>query len=662
MKNVTGILGRVDGVERPVRLAPSYLLSFLLLLIPHSALAQSNAEWTQYKIKCGIPASTAYNDWVAQGSHCYTSTGGAANAPSAPTLTPQQQLAVQVGAQAGNMIGTALHDWLFGAPPAPPAPPDPAELQRQSSAQQLNNSGIYLFKQKNYAGAIDEFQKALTYTPGDQNIQRNLALAKKQLKNVGIAGQTSDAIGQLLGTAPADKGIFGFDQLTYSSAPNPNGSALNFVNLDSDPNTVGPHSMPTEPSAQSMDTQATVQALDNVLGNGLDPELKRQLDDFANNELPRRQESTSMQSASNAQPEIQSQKTDAEQTTKAIDQAIGQNQSTDAKQPPVGANAATQQPNSHILENIGNPDFDGSTKGNARLGSLHPNPVQSRADLRGTGTITVNSAPVKPSSISSAGSGGAMRVVLPVPPPSLSGFSAPGTPIFDCVSDAATINRLADGLPGQQEVIRRTQAALDSAREDARDDSAEAREKWIEGTIKMLASTANFIAGSSEKFMAREGALRSAGISPKEEARFKFLEKVKQIHELSEKLEGAGKVYDAAVAGKAFGDTVLIQKTARDLTDLIAEAGVLLVDSGIAEEAGGKFALALWGPIGELGFSGVSTGLDLLAASMQAGFSAAEADQAARNLEVLRSQYGGIQDRIYNLQQELAQGCSKKAN
>jgi hypothetical protein len=47
-----------------------------------------------------------------------------------------------------------------------------------------------------------------------------------------VAAQTSGALGQLLGNAPANAGHFDFDQLTHSSVANPNASALNLVNLN----------------------------------------------------------------------------------------------------------------------------------------------------------------------------------------------------------------------------------------------------------------------------------------------------------------------------------------------------------------------------------------------------------------------------------------------
>jgi tetratricopeptide (TPR) repeat protein len=676
VRKATCVSDRVFGVNRSVCLAglyrPAYLLSFLLILIPHPALAQSNAEWIVYKRSCGVPASTTYSDWLAQGSPCAPSNGGGTtNAPVAAGLTPQQQLAVQGAAQAGNMIGQALGQWLFGspAPPQVPTQPDPEQQQRQLAAQQLNNSGLYLIKQKNYAGAINEFQKALANTPNDPNILHNLALAKQRLKDAAVAGQTSRALGQFLGNTPANTGLFGFAQLTGSTAANSNVSALSLVNLDSDANVVDLRGA----TSTAVAPEALKNQIDGALGNA--PTVAQAPE--AQTGAPQAQDIDKLFQAAISvpatQPEIKSPKMDAEHTTKELDEALGQDQSARTHQPEsqvVGgnapgsadANAGGHQPSAHGLDGVANPDFDGSTTGNAPIVIGHPTPLQSGVDLRDAGTTTVAPARVKGWSVSNGGSEPATPAAFAKSLPGLGGISAPGSPIFDCSGDAATIKHLLAGLPVQQEAIRRTEAALDAAREDARDDSAEAREKWIEGTIKMLASTANSIAGSSERIMAREGALTSAGISPKEVARFKFLEKIKQIHELSEKLEGAGKVYDAAVAGKAFGDTVLIQKTARDLTDLIAEAGVLLVDSGIAEEAGGKLALALWGPIGELGFEGVTTGLDLLTATSTGFISAAEADRAALNLEVMQSEYQRIQGRIYDLQQELGQGCSKKSH
>jgi hypothetical protein len=259
VRNATGIFERVFGVNCSVGFAPSYrlayLLSFLLILIPHTALAQEPGWWTKQKADCGIPAGTAYNDWD---KICHKSSAGS-------TSSTQQQLAMQGAALAGNMIGQALVQLLF-APPAPPpvaAQPDPEQQQRELAAQQLNNSGLYLLKQRNYAGAINEFQKALATNPNDSNSLHNLAIAKQQQKDAAVAGQTSGALGQFLGNAPANTGLFGFAQLTGSTTANPNPSALSLVNLDSDANVVDLRGT----TKTSVDPESLKGQLDRVLGN-----------------------------------------------------------------------------------------------------------------------------------------------------------------------------------------------------------------------------------------------------------------------------------------------------------------------------------------------------------------------------------------------------------
>ncbi len=267
MRKATCIFDRVFGVNCSVRLArsyrPAYLLSFLLILIPHAALAQEPGWWTKQKADCGIPAGTAYNDWD---KICHKSSAGSTSStPSVPAgLTPQQQLGLQGAALAGNMIGQALGQLLFGSPAPPPvsSQPDPEQQQRELAAQQLNNSGLYLLKQRNYFGAINEFQKALATNPNDSNALHNLAMAKQQQKDAAVAGQTSRALGQFLGNAPANTGLFGFAQLTGSTAANPNATALSLVNLDSDANVVDLRGT----TKTSVDPESLKGQLDGVLG------------------------------------------------------------------------------------------------------------------------------------------------------------------------------------------------------------------------------------------------------------------------------------------------------------------------------------------------------------------------------------------------------------
>ena len=220
------------------------------------ATAQEPQWWTDQKKACGLSSSLDYNSWAKSGSPCSSGTSRSPTAPAA--LTPQQQMGLAVGKAAMPYVQQAVHDLFYGTPTEQPQL-DPAQQQRELAAQQLNNSGIYLLKQRNYAGAINEFQKALATTPNDANISRNLALAKQQLKDAGVAAQTSEALGQFLGNAPSNAGQFDFDQLTHSSVASPNTSALSLVNLDEG---VVDLRGATETSPQSLASQ-----LDGILAN-----------------------------------------------------------------------------------------------------------------------------------------------------------------------------------------------------------------------------------------------------------------------------------------------------------------------------------------------------------------------------------------------------------
>jgi len=123
-----------------------------------------------------------------------------------------------------------------------------------------------LSRQKNYAGAINEFQNALAKTPNDASIINNLALAKQQLViqqlNLKMATQTSGALGQLLGDAPPDTGSFG-DQLSHSPVLDQKASPLSLVDLGSDAGVVDLGSA----TGISVDPDSLKGQLDRVLAN-----------------------------------------------------------------------------------------------------------------------------------------------------------------------------------------------------------------------------------------------------------------------------------------------------------------------------------------------------------------------------------------------------------
>lgn len=252
----------------------------------------------------------------------------------------------------------------------------------------------------------------------------------------------------------------------------------------------------------------------------------------------------------------------------------------------------------------------------------------------------------------------------------IAGVQAPGEPIFNCDGDKATVNRLLSGLPVQEEAIKRAETALEAAKEAARKDNFEARKKWTFASVKALSSEAKSIATSSEVLLARREGLKAAGISVEAAKQWKWLESVKKTSELSHKLAERAEQFDKLLksyqAGKDFGKTVFVEKSARDLSQQIEAVNKLLEDSGIkdeaAEEVGAKLSFLMWGPVGETGFHGLVTGIDLLVASGQVVSSAIDLDQAERNLDVMRSQYQRVKDRIFDLRQEIDGNClAKKA-
>jgi tetratricopeptide (TPR) repeat protein len=182
--------------------------------------------------------------------------GGTTSSATPAGPTPQQQMAMQSAQAAGYMVGQGLHNILFGQPKPLTPTLDPATQQRALAAEQLNNSGIYLLKKDDYAGAINEFQQALNHSPNDANILSNLQLARERQKNAADAAKTSNALGNLLGTAQANAGnaaagprsplnlvnldpnVVDFRGMGRTSSSNPNSSFLNTVVTGSDSNTV----------------------------------------------------------------------------------------------------------------------------------------------------------------------------------------------------------------------------------------------------------------------------------------------------------------------------------------------------------------------------------------------------------------------------------------
>lgn len=175
----------------------------LMAMTASFAAGQSAQEWNAYKAQCGLSSSLDYNSWVKSGSPCNSST----SSPNIPTakggLTQgQQQLATAIGQAGANLVLQSLQNLFSGQPTQPTAPLDPAAQQRLLAAQQLNNSGIYLYQHGDYLGALNEFQKALALDPNDRMILSNERDTKQKLQERAQAAATSEELSSLLGSAP----------------------------------------------------------------------------------------------------------------------------------------------------------------------------------------------------------------------------------------------------------------------------------------------------------------------------------------------------------------------------------------------------------------------------------------------------------------------------
>lgn len=198
--------------------------SLMAVAAPFAA-GQSAQEWNAYKVQCGLSSTLDYNSWVASGSPCNSSTASPSTTAAKSGLTAsQQQLATALGQAGANIVLQGLHNLLVGQPAQPTAPLDPAAQQKLLAAEQLNNSGIYLYQQGNYLGALNEFQQALALDPNDKNILSNVQAAKQKLQDAAQAEENSDALSSLLGSAPGDS----------SPLTNP----LNHVNLNPNANSI----------------------------------------------------------------------------------------------------------------------------------------------------------------------------------------------------------------------------------------------------------------------------------------------------------------------------------------------------------------------------------------------------------------------------------------
>jgi tetratricopeptide (TPR) repeat protein len=569
------------------------------------------------------------------------------------TMSPQQQMGAAVGAVGTLMILKGLSEMMSG-----PAP-DPAAQQRALAAQQLNNSGIYLLKQKNYAGAINEFQQALAQTPNDRNIANNLALAKQQQANAALAGRTSGILGQVLGTPQP------------STGPAGSNSPLGLVNLNANADNSNRNAAQPQGGSQAS-TQSVENQIDGALGNApvqAAPASAQEIDQLFASTQP-----TPNESQVHAQQQVDDLFKNPGGTTPDA-AALGQQAS-------LGQTAAAAKTNEDASAMAGQ-GFDTAAPSVAVPVPSVATPAATVAQVSAPQTAAVAALPTTAASALDATPAKQMAtpasapVVVadlkrpPAPAPEYAitpmhevtrGAAAPGSPIFDCEGDHAVIQRMASGLPAQDEAIRRTEKAMKAAKEDSADEQKEIRDA---AASTMLAS-ATLTTEWARAAIAKAASLQSKGIGPNGDL-FKELTMMKDLLKdgdaLKELLTTPAKARKAYDAGYDYGDTVAVEQNAKTLRDQWAATMKFLKDSGIYEKAlengGEHFALMLGGPVGEAEFKTFVSAMDLGIHMKQAWDSAAEADQAEHDLTVMDDQLRMARERIYELQQEVITGCPR---
>jgi hypothetical protein len=225
-----------------------------------------------------------------------------------------------------------------------------------------------------------------------------------------------------------------------------------------------------------------------------------------------------------------------------------------------------------------------------------------------------------------------------------------GNRVMDCEQGRKTRDRLARGLPVQQEGIKRSAAQVEAAGKDAGAAKAETRRILLQGAVQEAKTYAQDVLTSVKALRAQIETLQG-------------LDKAKRdllIRSVNAVAFGGEDLYQAGRGGLGAG--VEIQIKAQNLSGRVtALADKLLMETGIAEKVGEELSGKLWGPLGEFGFRGAKLSIDLSAAVGSGIISEADRQTAQRNLDAMRAQYEQTRQRIAELDQDLAELCKTTA-
>jgi hypothetical protein len=94
------------------------------------------------------------------------------------------------------------------------------------------------------------------------------------------------------------------------------------------------------------------------------------------------------------------------------------------------------------------------------------------------------------------------------------------------------------------------------------------------------------------------------------------------------------------------------------LTAYVVRANKLFVDSGIAEQMGETLSERAGGPLGAFAFKGALLSIDIGVLAARGKLSKDEYNRASKNLDVMKNQYQRSQNRIKELDRNMAKYCA----
>ena len=219
----------------------------------------------------------------------------------------------------------------------------------------------------------------------------------------------------------------------------------------------------------------------------------------------------------------------------------------------------------------------------------------------------------------------------------------------ECESRKATRDRLSEGLPVQDDAIRRTEAQLEEAVRGVKEASAERRQVLLDAAVNEAKGYATQVLTSAAFLRSQVDLLKGLDV---DQGKRDLL-----IHSLNTMVfEGEG-LAKAAQAG--YRNSEEMRSKADNLSkEILPQTYKLLVDSGILEKAGEELSGKLGGPLGALAFRGAKLSIDFTVAIGKGRISESEREAARKNLETMRNQRERARKRISELDRDLADGCA----